>query len=164
MAGEEQAPVAALQEEIRQAGDDLLSLRVASGCLFWFPALFVAVGLTMYAALHVVGIGLARPGLYDVVTLALSVLMAAGSGTAIAAGGRAIRRARLREQLRALPESERAQVLLPLRREGGDTRRLVEPLIRELGIQPGEVAPASSPAGRGDEPGLPAGGGGPASG
>ena len=49
-----------------------------------------------------------------------------------------------------LPE-QRGQVLLPLRdMRHGDARKIVLPLLRDLGV-PTEVAPAAAPGGRGDE-------------
>src|SRR3712207_5966336 len=54
-----------------------------------------------------------------------------------------LRRRQLRRQLAPLPPAERATVLLPLRQDrSGDTRRLVEPLIRDLCPHAQEVTPA----------------------
>jgi hypothetical protein len=145
-------PVILLREEIRQAGMDLSSLRWASGCLLGFPAFFIALTLVLVLAVGVKSLDLTAAGLLELATSALAVPLALGCGTAIAAGARRLRRARLRARLIALPESQRARVLLPLRREGGDVTRLVEPLIRELRVQPNELSPAGSPEGRGDEP------------
>jgi hypothetical protein len=61
-------------------------------------------------------------------------------------------REQLRRQLARLPEEERAAVLLPLRAHGDPgTRALVEPLIRDLLGNGGEVTPCSAPAGMGNE-------------
>jgi hypothetical protein len=61
-------------------------------------------------------------------------------------------RRRIRRDLKELPREQQAEVLLPLRAHpDSDTRKLVQPLIRELGA-PTELTPAPTPTGRGDEP------------
>lgn len=60
-------------------------------------------------------------------------------------------RRRLSRQLRRLPKEQLVEVLRPLRNEGGDTGKLVEPFLREL-LHPTELTPASTQTGRGDEP------------
>jgi hypothetical protein len=53
-------------------------------------------------------------------------------------------------RLVGLSRKQAAQVLLPLRADGGDTHKIVEPLIRKLRL-PTELIPSDAPAGRGDE-------------
>jgi hypothetical protein len=55
------------------------------------------------------------------------------------------------DRLVGLSHEQVAKVLLPLRADGGDTRKIVQALIRKLRV-PTEVTPASAPAGRGNEP------------
>jgi hypothetical protein len=69
----------------------------------------------------------------------------------VAVAYRLARLGQLRRRLTALTPSERAAVLLPLRQEVGDTRKIVRPLLRQLSI-PTELTPADAPTGRGDEP------------
>jgi hypothetical protein len=59
-------------------------------------------------------------------------------------------RMRAREHLPVLSPEQLREALLPLQREGGDLRKIVDPLLRELRV-PAEVSPADAPAGRGDE-------------
>jgi hypothetical protein len=64
---------------------------------------------------------------------------------------RRLLRRRLSRQLHSLPREQLVEVLRPLRNEGGDTGKLVEPFLREL-LHPTELTPAGAPSGRGDEP------------
>lgn len=69
---------------------------------------------------------------------------------------RGVRSRRLRRRLAALPIRERAQALLPLAEERGDTGRIARGLIRSLPLlaeldRPAEVTPAPAPGGRGGE-------------
>ena len=60
------------------------------------------------------------------------------------------RRRFARRQLAKLPRKQQIEMLLSLRNERGDTRRIVAPLLREFGI-PAEITPASPSEGRGSE-------------
>jgi hypothetical protein len=60
--------------------------------------------------------------------------------------------ATLRSQLRALPTPRATEALQPLARSRlADTRRIVQPLLRELESS-ADLVPADAPTGRGDEP------------
>src|SRR5262249_41142294 len=71
-------------------------------------------------------------------------------GIAIVGIERAVRRGRLRRQLRAMPRDDHERVLLPLRREAGDAREIVAPLLGEFRIG-SEVVPSAPPMRRRDE-------------
>ena len=79
--------------------------------------------------------------------LPLSALIA----LALAMGYRYINRLRLARRIAVLASSSRVAVFLPLRAERlGDTRKIIAPLLQELGL-PSELSPSSAPNARGDE-------------
>jgi hypothetical protein len=61
-----------------------------------------------------------------------------------------IRTGQLRRRLAGLSSDQRDEVLRPLSSERGDTRKIVAPLLRDLGAAT-ELIPAPVPSGRGDE-------------
>lgn len=70
-------------------------------------------------------------------------------------------RAALRRQIVTMSFETRASVLMRLQGAGRETRKIVQPLIRELaaGVRGrNEVAPAAAPPGRGNEPSPPVAG------
>ena len=78
------------------------------------------------------------------------MLLAFSAALLVAAIYRAIRRFRIRQCLATLHPHQIADVLLPLRSERGDTRKILTPLFRQFGV-PTEIAPAAAPDARGDE-------------
>jgi hypothetical protein len=169
--------LAALREEIRRAGGTARRLRagtalISVSLLLAVLALFVAEDFHVsYSYLRFSSRFLA-PTPFTIGRLLdrpltpperAFYLRFAGIGTATAllgscitalvtvSGYRLHRRARLRRRLRELSrQAGRACVLVPLYEEGGETRKIVAPLLREFGI-PTELTPASAPTGRGDE-------------
>jgi len=141
--------IARRRQRIRQAGRRLGQARIAAWMLlmllpisFAVPALVRRVDLQPSNAWTYLGWELQVLGYAAVVVLWLAALLVAIC--------RWLRRRALRRQLSALSPVQQAELLLPLRAErAGDTRQLVEPLIRQLGVHASEVAPAASPAGRG---------------
>jgi hypothetical protein len=149
--------ITALRDEIRRAG---ARLGVARSFL-WRLAMFVPVtmaALELYDRVRwetrSLGAGVAWRLLNGEVTfLALAASAAGCVAVPLVAGCRAMRRAKLRERLAVLAPAERAAVLLPLRADRlGDTRKLIEPLLRGVVAGALEVVPATSGDGRGDEP------------
>jgi hypothetical protein len=69
-----------------------------------------------------------------------------------AAGYRYARRRQLRRRLAALAPEQARAVLLPLRDQGGDLSRMVEPLLRDLRLDGSLLLPVDAPPGRGSEP------------
>lgn len=68
-----------------------------------------------------------------------------------AAAFRCWQRRRVRRQLASLPRAESTRIVHALRFDGGDTRKLLPPLMRDTNFS-GELAPAAAPGARGDEP------------
>jgi hypothetical protein len=142
--------VAALREEIRAAGHTTLRLRLEVLAIMGFLALLGLSGgfsvlTTSSTSFSDRVLQDAQPAFF---LFGLVGLMAA---LPYAAAYRRLRRAQLRRKISALPTDRVSEVLLPLQAEMGDTRKLVEPLIRELGAG-SEMVPASPPQGGGDEP------------
>lgn len=80
----------------------------------------------------------------QLVALAVVAAMFASRGVsaALTAGYRRLRRGQLRDKLARFSPLEQGEVLLPLRADPSEeTRKLVDPLLREMGL-PTEVAPA----------------------
>jgi hypothetical protein len=148
------ARLAALQREIRTAGDKArrtrVVLRAGIGMLISLPllaivlrsigwqtlvigtdGLFIVGGIIVYLCLGIAGCLVASP---------------------VAAAYRRCRQAQLCRKLEALPREERAQVLLPLQQDDDpDVLRLVRPLITALRPEGVEIVPAEAPAGKGSE-------------
>jgi hypothetical protein len=78
------------------------------------------------------------------------VLVAGSMALLVAVIYRATFRFRIRRQFATRHPHQIADVLLPLRSERGDTRKILAPLLRQFGI-PRELAPAAAPDARGDE-------------
>jgi hypothetical protein len=86
------------------------------------------------------------------VVLLLATLLVAGLIYPVAAFQRRRLRRRLHRDFRGQPAEQLHRALLPLRAAPlEDSRKIVEPLLRELSL-PGELSPADAPTGRGDEP------------
>ena len=81
-----------------------------------------------------------------------AVVIAAGVAAALlfTVGYRTLRCREIAGTLSQLTQQEREAILVPLRDQGGDTQKLVAPLLRRFGM-PTEVSPAAAPPGRGDE-------------
>lgn len=145
--------LAALRERIRRAGRSTqrlrnwLALPMVLGPLFVLAYLAESWSGGQRSSPLVIG---------EAVRACASTFVGQAASTAlflsmpVGAAYRLARRAQLRRRLTALTPSERAAVLLPLREETGDTRKIVRPLLRQLRI-PTEPVPADAPAGRGDE-------------
>jgi hypothetical protein len=145
--------VAALRHSIRRAGAGAGFVRRAVGTalscasVLAFPILVYLVGGEF---LHLEPDVDPLPG---TASLAIVGALALSSISLALLAGRCYRTARadgLGRELAGLSEPQRAQVLLPLAREEGDTRKIVRPLIRRFRL-PAEVAPAGLPGGRGSE-------------
>jgi hypothetical protein len=153
-----EATAARLQAEIRYAASSTIMLRWALIALVGGPVLATLFAFLGLCASARVGPGVVEAQLGPVVSGTL-FLCVAGTGTAlslalpIAAGFRALLRARLRRQLARLSRAELEAALLPLRRDASaDTRKIVEPLLHDLaGRRPNELAPAGPPPARGSE-------------
>ncbi len=146
------ALIESLRRQIRKAGDEVrIARQGAFGCLMVLVALFGALASCNLA-----------PGVISVLPLwalytLLGALVAAGAALALSAGVRLGHLARLRNLLGDEVPSLRSEVLLPMQAEPQpETRRIVQRLVRELGI-PSEITPAAPPQGRGDEPTPPDG-------
>ena len=145
--------LAALREDIRRAGDETRELRVHTWSALWLGAL----GLLTSA---MGAVFLFSPGTADRIPLMAAVSFTWLGTTAVLMGGvvpllalghRAGHRGRLGRLLKRLPREEQWGVLLPLRdHPAGDTRKIVRPLLRDLGV-PMELAPVSAPLGTGAE-------------
>ena len=143
----DEAQIATLQREVRRAGQQTFDLRVK--WVNWGVGILAVVSLATLLLAYVPGLEL----------VAFVGCMAVPAGVLIGlfglAGGTAWRRSKreaLARQLSRISASDRAAVLLPLRKELlVDTRAIAEALIRELGVST-ELSPAAAPDGRGDEP------------
>ena len=142
-AGEDEQ-IAALRERIRQAGRVAQQTRQAIVLSSWW--LFAAVLI-----LTSCGWVLFHPVTFRV-ACATVIIGAVGSlvGLGTAAGYRTLKRRQLRAALTTVERQQAIPLLAPLWEEGGDTRKIVAPLLRELRVS-SEVAPAAGPTGRGDE-------------
>jgi hypothetical protein len=147
-ASEEQ--IAARRERIRSEGKNTRVIRGwLVGCigpmLIW-PMMFLVVVLILSPT------GFQYFVSYLVATVASCFLLGVAVGSSLTAYHRRQRQRALGEQLTALTPSQRAEVLLPLRKDRvEDTRKIVEPLLREL-QRTTEPIPSDAPTGRGDEP------------
>jgi hypothetical protein len=147
-------PIATLQDEVRRAGR--LSWRVRRGggwLVVLFCLLLVAVPIAYgdrTAPFTSVWNWIGGLALATVIYFWLGRALGATLILPIVALHR-LQQRQLRRRLLQLSSAERASVLLPLRNDPlPDTRGLVEPLLRELGL-PSELTPAAAPEGRGDE-------------
>jgi hypothetical protein len=137
--------VAALREEIREAGSSVAALR-------WITALALCLPM---AVLTVVTLVLA--GCFEAIRVLafgclLNLLLVTGIALPFVAWGRQGRREWLECRLGLLSPEQRAEVLLPLLKDrSSDTRKIVEPLVRQYRVS-SELTPATAPAARGDEP------------
>ena len=137
--------LAALREEIREAGRSTRNTRV--GC--WLAVVFPAAVWSALVAWSFRDFGVNWRG------MATFFADAALWGLYIALPGAAFYRrllgATLRRPLAALSPEQQAEVLLPLESDPqGDTRQIAESLLREFGL-PTELTPAASPEGSGTE-------------
>lgn len=139
----------ALQEQFQRAGAVVRRVRIGT-----FGAL--VVGLAGFVILwHRGAWGLPALGQAVLAIMGLGVvavwplcLLAMPAGAA----ARGWWRARLRSRLETLTPEQCAEVLLPLRRdESLDTCDIVEPLIRDFGLQGTELTPAAAVDGGGSE-------------
>ena len=145
--------IAALREEIRQAGERTLAIRRAISSSILGLAFFVVWAcFTAHndyaedarAFLHRTQL---LAAMYGFGGLGAAVILAYPAALAY----RTWRRSQLRRQLASLTPNQRADVLSPLLGMGrGDARKIVEPLLREFHPQT-EVTLATVPAARGDE-------------
>ena len=130
--------IAALREEIREAGNATDRLRFGIG-------VFLLLSLV-----SVLGLG-ARGPLWLLAGAGCMVLVPLVVALPAASAYREARRRRLRKAIEHLTMAERAELLSPLRRDPArDTQRLAASFAREFGILT-ELAPAPPPDGRGDE-------------
>ena len=150
--GEQQ--IAALREEIRRAGKVTGGIRVGLAAPVVALVLLAVVGCLgprydYGAEIH--------PLLSEALQLAACYVLGGAAvvlliAYPVALSYRGWRCLRVYEKLSGLPQEQRAAVLVPLRTEKlGDTRKIVEPLIRQLRLRT-ELMPASAPDARGDEP------------
>ncbi len=151
--------LARLRQAIRQAGRGSARLRhsvlLGAALLLLIPACVAWFGGAYESARQ--GGSLLRYGLdfllRGVIPLAVVGLMAgAVVGFPAAMPHGLLRRGALRRRLLTIPRTERVDVLSPLRYAEGDVGRIVQPLIRELGLTPAELTPSPPPEARGDEP------------
>ena len=145
--------IAALREEIRQAGRSVRRLRLTVG---------VCVGLLVIAAMEVMfQIEWAhgrdgRPAFLEhammlSATLFLAICCSCLVALPAAAAWGWVRRITLAHRLSGLAPAATVEVLLPLRNAAQpDTAGLVESLLRQFRL-PSELAPAPAPDARGDE-------------
>jgi hypothetical protein len=146
--------IAALREEIRRAGRGVRRLRWRSGAaILLLPS--AAVGSLLLCGWTNLwpGLPLTRS---DYVFFGEIFAGALIGGTLVAVGIAAtVRRQRrrcFRCRLEVLPREHIGEVVRPLWGDrSGDTRRLVRPLLREIGLAK-EVTPAAAPDARGEEP------------
>jgi hypothetical protein len=139
------AELVALRSQVGEAGNTTGRLRrLVLGLMVLLLMLcpyFETLG--QYGHMHVAGTG-------DLV--ALFAFTGLALALPYAAAYRFVRRLQLRRRLAALPPEQIAAVLLPLRDEPGDTRKIVAPLLRQFHPHGTELVPSAAPAGRGDEP------------
>ena len=140
----EQNP-AEVRSRIEEAGNAAEGIRILLGRGGWCVLVSLAVvsGGTLFLA-----------DVWAHLTLLVTCLAMVSSLVArpVAAGYREVRRARLRQELAALPRHQLVEVLTPLQYAAcPDTRKIVAPLLRELRAGGTEVTPAGSPEGRGGE-------------
>jgi hypothetical protein len=134
-------PMVVLRDEIRQAGRNASGLRrnIVRGSLAWGTFVPFVLGVICEDLPFALGFG----------TLGLAI--AAGVGIWAASQSRDFERQRVRCELRRLTREQAAAALLPLRTDPvGDTRKIVRPLLRELGVST-EMLPAWAPDGQGRE-------------
>src|SRR5262249_26396359 len=151
---DEEGRLAGLQSQIRVAGGTISRLRRNLRRAFWvvtgilLPCLGVLLFWQSFRLGYVPLIGIVV-WIFLVATFLL--LVAFPFLFPVPALYRRALRRQLGRRMSGLPRERLAQALRPLQEEGGDTGKIVEPLLREL-LLASEVTPASSPAGRGDEP------------
>jgi hypothetical protein len=136
--------IAALREAIRRAGWVTHRLRLFAVIGVSFPfALIAALGTLLS------GWGTAL----EYITYAgAAALVSAEIALPAGAFSRWVRRRRIRGWLADLPPGQMADVLTSLRNDRlGDTRKLAAGLRRDFGLRR-ELAPATAPEARGDEP------------
>ena len=89
-----------------------------------------------------------QPQVAYLMAMQVGMALLAGNGISVAvtAGYRRRLQQRLREKLQRFAREQQADVLLPLRATPtNDTRKIVEPLLRELRADSTEVSPAAVP-------------------
>jgi hypothetical protein len=135
-----------LRQDVESAGKASARLRLGLNAGF--------AGLVVACAPGLLSFAYAVAGSYHptevAYMMATEVVMAllAGNGLSVAftAGYRRRLQQRLREKLQRFAREQQADVLLPLRATPtNDTRKIVEPLLRELRAGSTEVAPAAAP-------------------
>jgi hypothetical protein len=158
-----QAP-AELRREIQRAGAItgliravLLFGRLAGLAIFGAGSVLLLSVATLSPTLYHTALPTSRLITPLFLGLAAGCWVASRVATPVAAAYRRLRREQLRHKLARLPREHLAEVLLPLRDyRYADTRRIVQPLIRDLRPEGTEVAPAGTPPGSGSEPAPPA--------
>jgi hypothetical protein len=135
-----------LRQDVESAGK--ASARLRLGLNAGLAGLVVACAPGFYSFAHAwVGWGPNPQVAYMMATEVVMALLATnGLSAAVAAGYRRRLQQRLREKLLRFAREQQAEVLLPLRATPtNDTRKIVEPLLRELRADSSEVAPAAAP-------------------
>jgi hypothetical protein len=160
--------VAAIQGHVRRAGSATRWVRHrfwtgAGGVFCSAPVLaLLAVGVTLLLGVGSAAVAagaLALLILVGMATLIFLPVLGSVSSDGIAAWYRRLRQRRLRKELASLPQEALAEALLPLQADAcPDSRAIVAPLIRELGLQGHELIPAAAPPGTGSEPAAPSAG------
>lgn len=145
--------LAALRQEIRRSGEETRDMRLHTWSGLWLGALGLltaAMGVVLFAT-HWSRDTTAVMAAVSFTWLGATGTLLGGVVPLLALGYRTEHRDRLRRMLKPLPREEQWGVLLPLRNHPtGDTRKIVRPLLRDLGL-PTELAPAAPPEGRGAE-------------
>lgn len=147
--------VAALRAEWRKAGRATYWLRIAIR-LSIMVALLLVLGRDLLLMRQAAdqgkpldGIQLALLGVPCFFVVAATV--AAGTAAIVAGCYRSYCGKALGKKLGGLSPQQRVETLQSLQSEKGDTRQMVEPLLRDFRLA-SEVTPAAALAGRGDEP------------
>jgi hypothetical protein len=140
------ASIDVLRAEVVGTGRDTRQMRIliAWSLALALPVLIAALGLATNTPGLLIAGACFGPVLFGLV----------GYGVAVGMVGRYHDRyrSRLRSRLAELSLPQRVQLLNTLHHEReGDTRRIVAPLLAELGPLPKEVSPSAAPAGSGQE-------------
>jgi hypothetical protein len=147
--------IAALREEIRRAGTDARWARICIASVV--VGGFIALGLVgLLLSLDWLGDGRIEARFWLAGAVAAfatgGCLVTGAAALPVAAVLRAVRARRLRRRLVTLAPATCAEIVAPLKREPlGDTRKIAAYLATSLRV-PSELAPATAPDARGDEP------------
>jgi hypothetical protein len=150
---EEERRLLALQRHIQAAGGTVARLRGSLRRAFWVvtTALLTCLGMVLAWEYFRIGVVPLLPVALAIFLIASVLLLVAFPFLfPVPALYRRQLRRQLGRQMSGLPHEPLAQALRSLQQQGGDTGKIVEPLLREL-RSPSEVTPATPPAGRGDE-------------